>query len=141
MLKRDISLELPEEDIQKYLFDWIGWHGLQNICFAIANQRKCSPAYGQKLKKMGVKAGVSDIFIARSMHGFHGCYLELKTKNGKLSPEQKEFLTAMNKEGYLTLVSHSLDDAIRCVDVYLRKDARFLPLLYCYYFPMRQGAS
>jgi hypothetical protein len=35
-----------------------------------ANERKCSLAYGAKLKRMGVKPGVSDFFIAIPMNYF-----------------------------------------------------------------------
>ena len=41
---------------------------------------------------MGVKAGVSDLFLAYPNPNFHGLWIELKSEKGKKSPEQKHWL-------------------------------------------------
>jgi hypothetical protein len=44
------------------------------------------PLEALKLKKMGVKAGVSDLFLAYPNPNYHGLWIELKSEKGKISP-------------------------------------------------------
>ena len=41
----------------------------------IGNERKCSPQYGAMLKRLGTRAGVSDLFFPRSNGKQHGLFL------------------------------------------------------------------
>lgn len=100
-------------------FDFIRHHHIDDICFHIGNERACSPRQGLLLKRMGIKAGVSDIFIARASKGFHGLWIELKSKGGKLSPKQKEFIENMNREGYLAVCRYGSEEAIATIKEYL----------------------
>lgn len=72
-----------------------------------------------KLKKSGLKTGVPDIFIARAERGFHGAFLEFKTKTGRVSPEQLDWLSRLSLAGYQVQIVRNLDQAIRFVDWYL----------------------
>ena len=47
--------------------------------FAICNQRNTTPQYGSLLKRMGLRAGVSDLCIPRATKDYHGAFIELKT--------------------------------------------------------------
>lgn len=78
----------------------------------IANERKTSPAHGAKLKRMGVKSGVSDLFLPRSNGKQHGLWIELKSAKGKLSETQLTFMTQMIEEGYGAHVCYSAQEAI-----------------------------
>ena len=78
----------------------------------VANERTCSPQYGALLKRMGVTPGVSDLFIPRAIKGYHGAWIELKTKTGKLSISQMDFLAKMNAEGYFAHCCYGSVDAI-----------------------------
>lgn len=68
------------------------------------------PKEAIKLKKMGVKAGVSDLFLAYPNPHYHGLWIELKSEKGKLSPEQKHWLNLMEAVGYGVAVSYSLEE-------------------------------
>jgi len=48
----------------------------------------------------GLIPGVSDIFLPVSRHGYHGLYLELKTKTGRLSKAQKSWIVNVRAQGY-----------------------------------------
>lgn len=80
--------------------------------FHIANQRQTSPAHGAKLKRMGVVAGVSDLFIPRSNGKQHGIFIELKSPGGRVSEAQQKFLSQMITENYGAHVCYSAQEAI-----------------------------
>lgn len=78
----------------------------------IANERRTAPHKGLILKRMGVLAGTSDIFIPRATSRYHGVWIELKTKEGRASPQQLEFIQDMIKEGYYGQVCYGAEEAI-----------------------------
>jgi hypothetical protein len=97
---------------------------LQNYIFHFANERKCSIIEGKILKRMGVKSGVSDVFLAYPVvsdkETKHGLWIEIKTEKGKLSITQKEFLKNMKKVGYATAVAKSPDECKEAIIDYLQ---------------------
>lgn len=60
-------------------------------------------------KKIGYKAGQPDLVVLFKGKVF---FVELKTKKGKQSKEQKEFAKILQEHGYTYLVWRSLDDCI-----------------------------
>ena len=65
-----------------------------------ANERKCSIAEGRILKKMGVKRGVADFFLALPVSGKSGLWIELKVGKNKPTKEQMYFLGRKSNRGY-----------------------------------------
>ena len=54
-----------------------------------------------KLKRMGVKPGVPDLFLPEARGGYHGLYIEMKrVKNGVVSAAQKGWIKALRESGY-----------------------------------------
>lgn len=80
-----------------------------------ANQRSTSPAQGAKLKRMGVVAGVADLFLPRSNGKFHGLFIELKSPKGIVSDAQAKFISRMQMEGYAAHVCYSSEEAIQLI--------------------------
>ena len=109
----------PEQVEMIIIFDWIRKQKLHKIAFHIANERKTTPQGGALLRRMGVLAGVSDIFLARARNGFHGLFLEIKVEGGKLSQNQIDFLKEMDAEGYDTDVCWNHKEAIKRISEYL----------------------
>jgi len=85
-----------------------------------ANERKCTQQQGRTLKRMGVKKGVADFFLALSVDGFHGLWLELKVGKGKLSPEQTDFLNRKTARGYFVAVTWGWEAAKEVMLCYLK---------------------
>ena len=83
-----------------------------------ANERKCSPVYGRLLKRMGQRAGVSDLFFPRGNDIHKGLWLELKSAKGKPTDLQLDFLTEMMSEGYLGLVCYGSKQAIDAISLF-----------------------
>jgi hypothetical protein len=115
-----------EDAEQIAVMDWIRLMNLDNIVMHIANQRATSPMQGAKLKRMGVKSGVSDLFIVRSSGHWKGLWLELKSKTGKVSPKQLQFLADMKAEGYDTAICFGADNAIDYIKKYLSGSSKII---------------
>lgn len=77
------------------------------------------PVYGCFLVGQGVKAGLPDCLIftpAPARPEARGVALELKTVRGTLSDDQKRWLAALEREGWVTAAprgTHALLDALR----------------------------
>lgn len=85
-----------------------------------ANERRCSVMEGRKLKRMGVRKGVLDFFLAVPSSGYHGLWVELKVNKGKLTPEQIAFIERKNARGYLALAVWGHDAAKEAILCYLK---------------------
>lgn len=109
-----------EDEIQIAIIEWLILHKLDRFVIHIPNEGKRSLSYGSKLKKMGMRKGVSDLFIAISCRDYHGAWIELKSKNGRPTPSQSQFLSDMGSQGYYTNVCYGLDDAINSIKWYLK---------------------
>ena len=60
---------------------------------------------------MGVKSGVPDLFYPVPMHGYHGLFIEMKTKTGRASAEQKKWISALETLGYKCIVAKGWEEA------------------------------
>lgn len=85
----------------------------------IANERRCSIQQGVLLKKLGVKRGVSDMFMAVPRGGYSGLWIELKVGKGKPSKEQQEFLARMTLRGYMAACVWGYEGATEVIASYL----------------------
>lgn len=100
------------EDVQQIIvMEWV--RNRTNLpVIHVANQRQTSPQHGMLLKRMGVRPGVSDMFFPRSGLTAKGLWVELKTKTGKMTPLQIDFLEQMIEEGYAAEVAYGAEEAI-----------------------------
>ncbi|HHT9129284.1 MAG TPA: VRR-NUC domain-containing protein [Candidatus Brocadiaceae bacterium] len=73
----------------------------------------------RNLKLQGVSAGVPDIMLAIPNETYHGLFIELKSKNGKLSEHQKEKFITLTLNGYKVSTCYSLEEAIETVKNYM----------------------
>jgi hypothetical protein len=80
--------------------------------FHIANERKTTPQMGAFLARMGVRSGVSDLFLPRGNHVSKGLWLEMKTENGRASLNQIAFQREMRLERYGAEVAYGAEEAI-----------------------------
>lgn len=68
-----------------------------------ANERRCSVQEGRTLKRMGVKKGIFDFFLALPLNGFAGLWIELKVGKNTLTKEQKLFHQRKTQRGYVAI--------------------------------------
>lgn len=71
------------------------------------------------LKRQGVKSGVPDLCIPVARCGYHGLYIEMKTKTGRVSDNQKKWLSLLRDNGYAAFVARGSNEAIKLIDHYI----------------------
>jgi hypothetical protein len=115
----------PETLEQIKLFNWIRANPLLSKCaIHIPNEGQRSKVMGYTLKLMGMRAGVSDVFIAYPTKTMAGLWLELKAKNargkyGKPTENQVKFIADMAAMGYMAKVCNGTEEAITVIKNYL----------------------
>lgn len=110
----------PEQIEQIKLFDWIrSRKDIFPFCFHIANERQTSPQQGRILKRMGVKSGVSDIFVGIPSGRFNGMFLELKAGSNVPTDNQEKFMIDMSSQGYYCIWSCGYEKARESIEHYL----------------------
>lgn len=75
---------------------------------------------GVKLKREGVKAGVSDVIIFRATAEYHGLHVEFKTKTGRQSEAQKRWQKKMEVEEYKYEICRSFDEFKKIIENYVK---------------------
>ena len=109
-----------ESTIQKAVFSWVKMQkDLEGLVFKIPNEGKRSASYGRRMKEEGMLSGVFDIFVSIPAHGFHGMWLELKSRQGRLSLMQHKFKRKQESVGYYCTVCYDIDDAIEHLSWYI----------------------
>lgn len=102
------------------LYEWFSIvhrkHASQYLRIDVGGYRR--PAEARVLKKEGQKAGLSDILIAVPIVPYHGLWLEVKTKTGKLSDHQRTFLKNQKNYGYAVCVGYGLQDCESIINDY-----------------------
>ncbi len=112
----------PEEIIHINVVNWFNetYPELQKDLHHFANERKCSIQQGRLLKRMGVKKGVADFFLAIPIDGYAGFWLELKSGKNKVTPEQEAFLRRKTDRGYQCATCWGFEAARELILTYLR---------------------
>lgn len=111
----------------------VRWFNLQypqyrGLLFACPNGGNRNLVTAAKLKAEGVVAGVADLIllvplvidVPKEIVIFHGFCIELKTKQGRQSPEQKEWQSKVEAHGYKYAVCRSLEEFIKQINDYLQ---------------------
>ena len=89
----------------------IRWLYPDVLIFSIPNGGKRSKTEAVQLKKEGALKGIPDLFIAKQNRVYAGLFIEMKTEEGKLSPEQIIMHNKLKSEGYQVITAHSFDEA------------------------------
>jgi len=123
-----------EDAHQKALFCWSATSGIPELkwLFHIPNGGSRHIAEASKLKAMGVKSGVPDIFLPIYRKTRSGIFIELKKpKTGIVSADQQTWLDFLSTQEYVTRVCFGWEEArdalleylgyVWCQKVYVRK--------------------
>ena len=117
-------MKQTEHEEQKKLFLWVkaqsAKHPQLTMMFAIPNGGQRNIVTATKLKAEGVKSGVPDIMLAFPSEHSHGLFIELKSTNGKVSENQRQWLGALAYSGYQCNVCYSFNEAKKVIEEYLQ---------------------
>lgn len=116
-----------EHEEQVHLMTWArlnAWKypALKRL-IAIPNGGLRNQVVAIKLRQEGVKPGVSDLFLAHPQGAYAGMWLELKrAKGGRVTQNQKDWITDMLAAGYWAMVCHGWDQAREALIEYLEQE-------------------
>jgi hypothetical protein len=124
-----------EKELQKQCVRYMRFKYPNTVCFHPNNnvvpfgksskQKAYAAKKGAENRLMGVLAGIPDLIILSARfdpkrHKYYGSLnIELKTKKGKCSPEQKMISEQLDKSGQFYKVINSFVDFADVVDKYL----------------------
>ena len=112
-----------EDDIQSAFFDWVrlAQHKFPDLAlmFHPANGGQRNIREAARLKKQGVISGVPDVMFPRSNSIFHGLAIEFKSKTGKLSKNQAEYIDMLILNNWSVHVCHDARAAVEIVKKYI----------------------
>jgi hypothetical protein len=90
--------------------------------YAVPNGATTGKREGARLKAEGLKAGVPDLCLPVARGRWHGLYVEMKRQNGTvrdLSPAQRRWLAALERQGYLSVWKAGHEAALAAILEYL----------------------
>ncbi len=111
-----------EEKLQIECVKWFDYQYPQyrSLLFHIPNGGKRSPSEAARFKRMGVRAGVSDLFLSVPNRDFHGMFIEMKSEKGKVTESQDAFLMAVHVNGYYVAIVNDFDTFKSVIETYLK---------------------
>lgn len=116
-----------EDEIHLSCAQWVTWnlgrYPILEWIMHVPNGGKRSKAEAGRFKAMGVKKGVPDWILPFSSPSgkWTGFACELKSKAGKLSDDQVNWLKNAKTNGWKVCVARSLEEFIFQIEVYLSK--------------------
>lgn len=114
---------LDESAEQMVLIEWCeamrGKYPELDLIHHIPNEGKRSVATAVRLKRMGLKSGVPDLFLPVSRGKYHGLYIEMKAKGNAPTVAQNQWLCRLRVQGYKCIVAWSFDYARDYIEHYL----------------------
>lgn len=113
-----------EDEHQLVVFSFLrqaalaGWSDLA-LAYHTPNGGGRSKGEGARMKSLGVKPGVSDIFLPVPRNGKHGLWIELKAEHGTPSPDQLDWIGAMLAQGYAAQLAWGWQEAVTAIAGYM----------------------
>ena len=110
---------MTESQEQKQLIQWCRTDPRLQFIFHIPNESIGGQAWIARNRQLGVKSGVPDLMLPIPAKGFHGLFIEMKTKTGHVSVEQKRWLRALTELGYKAVIARGWEEARKIIMEYL----------------------
>lgn len=122
-----MARKTSEHQEQVSLFKWAvfaaaRWPELA-LLHAIPNGGHRSKVTAAMMKAEGVKRGVPDLCLPVVRGGWHGLYIELKAQGGSASQDQRQWLAALQRQGYRAELCRGWEQARRVIEEYMTTSA------------------
>ena len=112
-----------EHKEQVALFRWAEFAAARRpelrLLHAIPNGGHRHKAVAARMKAEGVRRGVPDVFLPIPRGAFAGLYIEMKTRRGRVSDEQRRWIEALRAQGYRAEVCRDWNAARQLIEEYL----------------------
>jgi len=95
------------------------------LLYHVPNEGKRSAAAGARMKAEGLKAGVPDICLPVSRHGYGALYIELKYGQNRPTKAQKEMIAALQTAGNKAAIAYGAEQAREIIRNYLARAEGF----------------
>ena len=127
-----MTLNHIEDDHQAALIKWANMQARTTpelgLLLHIPNGGKRNVREAGRLKAQGVRAGVPDLLLAVPRNGRHGLWIELKAPGRhSVSAAQKQWIEALNKQGYTACVCVGWIQARDTILEYLNPKTTYSP--------------
>jgi hypothetical protein len=110
IMPRKASVTPPEKFEQIRFVTWLKKQGYRVAASANGGSRNVIEA--RSLKMQGVSPGYPDLIVPLPRGKFHAFYVEMKrTKGGRLSEHQVDWLNYLREQGYFAEVAHGFEEA------------------------------
>jgi len=114
---------LTEHQEQSMLIAWArmteGTYPELALLHAIPNGGWRHKATAGRLKAEGLKPGVPDLCLPVPRGKYAGCYIEMKSRKGRVRQSQRWWLDRLNEQGYLAVVCKGFAQAVDVITEYL----------------------
>ncbi|SLM63510.1 MULTISPECIES: VRR-NUC domain-containing protein [Dickeya] len=115
----------PELEEQAALIQWAKLatiNGIRpgNYLIHIPNEGKRGPKAARDAKRLGMRSGVHDLFLALPCGGYAGLWIEMKAAGGRPTPGQLEWQELMRMAGYRAEICYGFDSARNEIERYLQ---------------------
>lgn len=122
-----------EDAEQMAVFEWAqyqpcGQGKISAYLVHVPNGGYREPREAARLKSLGVRAGVSDLFLALPRLTYHGLWIEMKRQQKQfkgpaatrsaVTPEQLDWIAAMQRQGYAACVCYGAEEAMKVLAGY-----------------------
>ncbi|NKI76019.1 VRR-NUC domain-containing protein [Dickeya sp. CFBP 2040] len=86
----------------------------------IPNEGKRGPKAARDAKRLGMRSGVHDLFLALPCGGYAGLWIEMKAAGGRPTQEQLEWQELMRAAGYRAEICYGFNSARNEIERYLQ---------------------
>ena len=118
-VKAKISDAETEYLAQKNVIEWCQWQMIP--VFHIPNEGKRTTREGARLKAIGLSRGVPDLMIPVPSGGYHGLFIEMKTKTGRVTEAQAEWMKRLAENGYAVRLCRGSAQAFEAISDYIHE--------------------
>ena len=118
--------KMKEYQLQKAVCKYLDLQGYL-YCSTMGGQYQKYHSQRNKAKATGYKKGIPDIIIYEPIKKYeseneywHGLAIELKTKTGRPTAEQVEWIKQLQKRGYMASICKGIDEALELINNYIK---------------------
>ncbi|HIA5715953.1 VRR-NUC domain-containing protein [Yersinia enterocolitica] len=118
-----------ETEEQAALIEWADKTVIDGICIGdylihIPNEGKRGPKAARDAKRLGLRKGVPDLFLALPRGGYAGLWIEMKAGKGKLSQYQTIWLQRLSSVGYRSICCFGFAEGTDLIVNYINLECR-----------------